>query len=263
MNTQKYDKLKNLLQLWPAGTVATQDWLTQIGISRFLLRQYTKSGWVRSVGAGAVIRSQEKISFNACLYALQNQLKLSVHLGGLTALVMHGRGHYIKGDVAYDLFASAQTRLPKWFLDLDNEFKQSIKIYKTNFLPATEYLQKHEINDGIEIFISSLERAIFEVVYLTPEVSTFEETNYIFENLGQLRPTIIQKLLECCKSKKVKRLFLTFATLHNHAWLKELSLEKVDIGRGILSLSKGGVYYKPYKIVIPKNLVENEEQTLF
>ena len=94
-------------------------------------------------------------------------------------------------------------------------------------------------------------------------MSTFEETNYIFENLGQLRPTIIQKLLECCKSKKVKRLFLTFATLHNHAWLKELSLEKVDIGRGILSLSKGGVYYKPYKIVIPKNLVENEEQTLF
>ncbi len=261
MRAQRYDKLKNLLQLWPVGTVATQDWLTKIGVSRFLLRQYIKSGWVRSIGAGAVIRSQETLSFNSCLYALQNQLELPVHLGGLTSLAMHGRGHYIKGDVRYDLFTPSQTRLPKWFLD--SEFKQQTNVYKTNFLPATEYMQKHAINDSAEISISNLERAIFEVVYLTPQMCTFEETNYIFENLGQLRPDVIQKLLELCKSKKVTRLFLTYATLHNHAWLKELSLEKVDIGRGVLSLSKGGVYYRPYKIVIPKQLVENEEHPLF
>ena len=59
------------------------------------------------------------------------------------------------------------------------------------------------------------------------------------------------------------RLFLTYANLHNHAWLKELLLEKVDIGKGILSLSKGGVYYSPYKIIIPQYLVDNEQQSLF
>lgn len=58
MNTPKYNKLKNLLQLWPVGTIAIQNWFTKVGISRFLLRQYVKSGWVKSVGSGAVIRSQ-------------------------------------------------------------------------------------------------------------------------------------------------------------------------------------------------------------
>jgi hypothetical protein len=57
-------------------------------------------------------------------------------------------------------------------------------------------------------------------------------------------------LLEKCNSVKVKRLFLYFAELSNHSWFKRLDLSKIDLGKGVREVTKGGKYNQKYNIII-------------
>jgi hypothetical protein len=101
------------------------------------------------------------------------------------------------------------------------------------------------------ISISSAERAIMEMLYLVPQKQTLNESSLIMENLVSLRPKIVQALLEDCNSIKVKRLFMLLAEKHGHQWAKKLDPLRFNLGTGKIAITKGGVYNKKYKIVIP------------
>jgi hypothetical protein len=64
----------------------------------------------------------------------------------------------------------------------------------------------------------------------------------------------LQKLLEDCKSVKVKRLFFFFADRHNHAWLKRLDRSRIDLGKGKRMLVRGGKLDPTYEITVPEDL---------
>jgi hypothetical protein len=74
------------------------------------------------------------------------------------------------------------------------------------------------------------------------------------EGLNNLRPKHVQKLLEQCKSVKVKRLFLYLAKKSGHAWFSYLNLKAIDLGSGKRSIVKNGVYDSTYRITIQKAL---------
>jgi hypothetical protein len=107
--------------------------------------------------------------------------------------------------------------------------------------------------------VSSPARAIIECLYLAPEKFDIVECYEIMENLNDLRPAIVQELLEACTSIKVKRLFLFMAEKLNHSWYKHLKLSKFDLGKGKRSLVKDGVYISKYQITVPKKLISNEQ----
>ncbi|MEX2371969.1 MAG: type IV toxin-antitoxin system AbiEi family antitoxin domain-containing protein, partial [Bacteroidales bacterium] len=71
-----------------------------------------------------------------------------------------------------------------------------------------------------------------------------------------LRPKILQELLENCNSIKVIRLFLYMASKANHQWLDFVDQSRIDLGTGDRVIVKGGVYIKKYKISLPKELTE-------
>ena len=98
-----------------------------------------------------------------------------------------------------------------------------------------------------------------ECLYLAPENFDLLECYELMENLNDLRPSLVQELLEACTSIKVKRLFLFMAERHNHSWFKHINLSKIDIGKGKRSLVKGGVYQSKYQITIPRTLANNEQ----
>lgn len=85
-----------------------------------------------------------------------------------------------------------------------------------------------------------------------PKQEGFDEANYIMEGLPSLRPTVLQTLLEACKSVKVKRLFLYMAEHHNYAWFKRLETSSMDLGSGKREIIKGGKLDKKYMIVVPE-----------
>jgi len=256
--------LKNLMAAWPPHTIATVAWLEKQGISRFLKRQYIKSGWIKSLGYGAVVRSHEQAGWPGALWALQTQAELPIHIGGKSAIALLGRSHYLHfGKERLTLFTPRGTHPPRWFRE--GAWSVNLEIIKTNFLDPALGLLAHSV-EGVEVRVSSLERAILELLYLVPRRASWGEIRLIFENLTTLQPHVAQGLLMRCRNYRVTRLFLYLAETHQHPWFRMLDLKLIPQGSGVLQLSKGGLYVPKYRMTIPKefnNKGDDDERSLF
>lgn len=91
MNTGNQTKINLLLQSQPQGVVFTSSWMVKNGYSLDLQRQYKKSNWFKSIGAGAMVRTGDQLTIEGAVYSLQKQLGLRVHIGGKSALGIHGK----------------------------------------------------------------------------------------------------------------------------------------------------------------------------
>jgi len=251
--TTNYDKkLMNLLSNHVPGTVLLASWLEKNGISRDLQQYYLKSGWLESYGTGAFKRPNENVRWTGALNSLQRQTQVTVHVGGLTSISLQGLSHYVRMEKEpLYLFSPQYVKLPKWFLT--QEWSNQIVHVKTKFLPANSALFEYSL-DGLKLQISSSERAILECLYLAPDRFDMVECYQILEGLANLRPKILQELLENCNSIKVKRLFLFMASKANHQWLDFVDQSRIELGTGDRVIVKGGVYISKYKISIPKEL---------
>lgn len=259
MTSDSGSKINQLLKTWPIGTVAVSRWLKGQGVSQQLANKYEKTSWLRRIGQGAFIRDGDNVEWLGGLYALEEQLKLPVHAGAKTALELLGYSHFLrmgKGGSRW-LFGNPGTKLPAWF----KSYSWEVEIhYLTPNLFSKPDLGLTKKNMGtFSIHLSSPERAIMEALYLVPDQQSFEEASLLMEGLRTLRPELVQKLLEGCRSFKVKRLFMLLAEKGNHPWLKRLQLNKVDFGKGKRGLVKGGILDKKYQITIPKNYYPETE----
>jgi hypothetical protein len=149
------------------------------------------------------------------------------------------------------LFAPHNIRLPAWFKKHD--WKTPVALHQTSMLPLELGFTIHE-ERTFAIEVSSPERSIMECLYLAPERMDLVECYQIMEGLVNLRPGLVQELLERCRSVKVKRLFLFMAEKAGHQWAKFLERGKLDLGKGDRSIVKGGTYVAIYGISIPKEL---------
>ncbi len=93
-----------------------------------------------------------------------------------------------------------------------------------------------------------------ECLYLAPKSQPLLEVYELMEGLNNLRPTLVQQLLEQCTSIKVKRLFLFMADKAGHDWFDYLDMSKIDQGSGKRSIVESGIYNPKYKITVPKEL---------
>ena len=227
-------------------------WLKEQGYSFELQKRYRKSRWLEAIGTGALKRVNDKVSYEGAIYALQKQSKLSIHPAGKTALALSGLGHFIEFTSSnVVLFGSKNENLPTWFKNYD--WRTTINYHKTTFLPAEKFLQEKEFNN-FSIKISNAPRGIMECLYLVPDEQDLMECFHFMENMNNVRPGVVQDLLENCKSIKVKRLFLYLAEKVNHDWFKKLEIEKIDLGNGKRSIVRNGVYISKYKITVPSVL---------
>jgi len=252
MSTHSEKKLKNMLTLHQQGTVALAAWLEQQGISRDLQKRYRRSGWLESLGRGAFKRPDDEVHWQGALYALQMQAKLPFHVGAVTALTLQGLSHYLRlGAETVFLFSPQKINLPAWFRSYD--WHVNVQHIRTSLLPAYLGLVDHK-EKSFTLRIASPERAIIECLHLAPDSLDLVECYQILEGLGNLRPKLLQSLLEACTSIQVKRLFLYMAEKANHQWVPFLDESKINLGNGDRSLAKGGVYIPRHRITVPKAL---------
>lgn len=252
MDLEVERKINKFLKQWQRGTVGLTSWLTSNGYSSQLLNRYKKSNWIEAIGSGAMKLSGDSISVEGALYALQKQAGSSIHFGGKTALVMLGKSHYL--ELAHKrvmLFGGATEALPSWFTKYDWDVE--VNYFSSSFLPSDFGMVEKEFKN-FSIDISGAARAIMECMYLVPKQQDFIECYELMEGLNNLRPNVVQQLLEKCSSVKVKRLFLYMAEKAKHPWLEYLDLENIDLGKGNRSLTQNGVYVSKYKITVPKEL---------
>ena len=239
--------LKYLIEKTPHNVVLTSKWLQQIGFSRQLLLRYKNSNWLKKLTNGAFVKIGDDQNLNGAIYALQEQLRLSVHIGGLTALnEQYGIVHNIPFSRNQQLYGYRGEKFPKWFNTL---YKDDIELNLTTFLPKDLGLVEQNHGD-FKTKVSSLERSVLEMLYLVPEKITLNEAYQLVESLTTVKPKEFQKLLEECTSVKVKRLFLYMVETTGHSWFKRLDIEKINLGKGVREITKGGKHNKKYNIII-------------
>ncbi|MDD3021625.1 MAG: type IV toxin-antitoxin system AbiEi family antitoxin [Alphaproteobacteria bacterium] len=252
MSTINRTKINKLLSSQPQGAVMLSSWLTEQGYNPDLQKRYRKSGWLESIGTGAMIRMGDNVGYEGAVHALQKQLGSTIHIGGKTALSLLGKAHYLEFATAkVTLFGGAEEKLPSWF----KQYNWNIKVdyYGSSFLPSDIGMTELEFK-SFTVKISGAARAMMECLYLAPEKQQLLECYEMMEGLNNLRPNLVQQLLEACQSVKVKRLFLYMAEKSGHDWFKYLNLEKINMGSGKRSIVKNGVYVSKYQIIISKEL---------
>ncbi|MEQ8421587.1 type IV toxin-antitoxin system AbiEi family antitoxin domain-containing protein [Maribacter arcticus] len=256
MSLKKEQKINSLLKSKPSSIVYLTAWLTQRGFSNQLLDKYKKSNWFTSIGTGAMIRSGDKVGYEGAIYALQVQAGMYIHPAGKTALSILGKSHYLElSPNKVTLFGGQQEKLPTWCIQHDWGVK--LDYHSSSFLPSNIGLVEVELKT-FSIKVSSAARAMLECLFLAPEHQELVECYQLMEGLNNLRPNLVQDLLENSTSIKVNRLFMYLAEKANHSWVKHLNMDKINLGSGKRSIVKNGVYDPKYKITVPVELANGE-----
>ncbi|WP_462326099.1 type IV toxin-antitoxin system AbiEi family antitoxin domain-containing protein [Desulfoplanes sp.] len=255
MKTLRGEKINQLMQTWPSGTVKSSRELAALGISPSLVQSYIKQGWLVSLGRGVYAKSHDKPNWLGGLHCLQ-QHKTSgcILAGGRTSLELQGYTHYVPThDREIFLFAPSPKKLPAWFANY--EWGQPIIFTSTALFPE-DLEQSLVIYDAgtFTLHISSPERAALELLYHVPQKVRFQEAGHIVSNLATLRPVILQTLLEQCNSIKAKRLFLYLAKASGFHWFNHLNLATINLGSGKRVIVKNGILDKEFGITVPGDL---------
>lgn len=247
-------RVNQLVQSWPRGSVFVAAGLRKQGFNSNLLNWYKSSQWLDSVGRGAYKLYGDKVDWYGGLYALQQQLGLTIHVGGKTALFLKGYAHFLTEEPAQIfLFGKRAERLPAWFKQYP--WNVNLEYQATDFLSGvgSDSLSRYEHREFF-VLASAPERAAFEMLFQVPRRQTFSEALLIMENLTTLRPQLVLKLLQHCHSVQVNRLFMYMAEKHEHPWVEELNLSNVKLGKGKRVIVKGGVLDRKYQITVPREV---------
>ncbi len=257
----KDTKIKQLVAAWPDGTVLTTRSLLQRGFSRSLIQKYHRSGWIKLLHKGAFFRPSERYrrpTLQGALFGLlKDEEKLSIHVGGLSALEHFGSAHFIQSGKRPTvwMFANPREKLPAWFQAVDWGVK--ISFHPKALFSTQEGIDTTEWN-GFEVRMSSRERAALELLSLIPAAHSLDHAGLVIEKLHTLRPNLLQHLLEDCLSIKAKRLLIAIADSAKLSWLKRIKLDRVDLGTGPISLKKGAKLHPEYLISLPESVLETD-----
>jgi Transcriptional regulator, AbiEi antitoxin, Type IV TA system/Transcriptional regulator, AbiEi antitoxin N-terminal domain len=274
MTKQRIRKLNWLQRHLPEGLIADARWLTRQGYSTSLRSQYVAAGWLEQPARGVYRRPRGSLSWQQVVISLQALLEYPLLVGGRTALELQGYAHYLTQDLK-EVHLYGPKAPPQWLhkLQLGVRFlsHNDRKLFKaepfTKGLPRLD-APKDRNNQAAHgnwtvqpwgqwnwpLALSTPERAVLELLDELPKRESFHQADMLMQSLSNLSPRRLQKLLADCRSIKVKRLFFFFADRHQHAWLKRLDKDAIDLGEGKRMLVKGGKLNKPYQITVPENL---------
>lgn len=261
-STSRYKKVKDLYKDWPKNAIMTSLSLKKHGFSDQLIQRYCASGWLTRIGVGGFIRHSEEPSWEGALYAIQSELKKPIHVGGLSALQIHGLAHYLELSSQKETYlyntTEAKHKLPGWFQYFNQ--KQSFHYVQYHLFSDEIGLKTHYI-DGSDIVISEPERAILEALYCVPKQLSVEHASQLVENLQTIRPELMQELLCSCQHILVKRLFLCLAELNQLPVVKHLDKSRIHLGSGERTIAPGGKYFPKYKLTIPYKGTDQLEES--
>ena len=272
MNGENPQKIKSLLTAVPQGALVDSKWMRRHEVADSLCYDYVQRGWLKRLAHGLFLRPSseqvgegEPIDWQVVLASMHQIMKMNFHVGGDTALRLHGLGHYVPmgGKERVSLFSD---KLPGWLSRVETNARfdsHSLKLFDDDGL-GVKPLSHEGASFGLPVSfpLSSPERAVLEALDELPDGTDFEHTDLIFQNLTNLRPQLLMKLLLSCRKVKVLRLFFVFAHRHEHAWLKHLDESRLDFGKGDRQLVKGGKVHPRYRITVPPDFLLSSKLAL-
>lgn len=280
MTEQRQSHLNRLEKDLPEGLLVDAAWLEQRGIASNLRAYYVKSGWLEQPARGIYRRPRGALSWQQVVISLQTLLlRVPLIVGGRTALELQGLAHYLAQE-AKTIHLYGPDKPPGWLSKLS--LPQSFKYHNSKTLfrndPITFGLgnlawdiksdkgrDPNVLQGGSlatigwgqwdwPLTLSRPERAYLEMLDELPGHESFHQADMFMQGAANFSPRRLQELLADCASVKVKRLFFFFADRHQHAWLKRLNKDAIDLGKGKRMLVRGGRLDPVYHITVPEDL---------
>src|SRR5690606_35634154 len=177
-----------LHQVAPEGLIVTRRHLLAAGLTGAALDRYVKSGWLKLVGRGAYLRGPDKalerpMRWQQLVISLQ-RAGLPLHLGGPSALAMHG---YDAGDTRIGVELYGKAKLPAWLLQV--RLKEALRIHRFELLPPKVRAGVVPVQWGPwdwSMWISTPERALLESVALLPDATSFTAMDALFRSAAHV-----------------------------------------------------------------------------
>lgn len=238
-------------------------WLKARGFNRPRVDYALRAGKLEAVAHGVYRRPGPPLKWEHVVYSL-NEMGCPVHVGGRSALELQGMAHYLPlgGTQRLDLYGTAKA--PGWVYDFSAPY--TFVVHSRRFFKKLPEAALHNRPFGSwdwPIPFSTPELALLELLAGVREETDFSMADIFFESAVNLRPELLDDLLESCAQVKAKRLFLWFSDRHGHAWRQRLETGDIELGRGKRMLVKGGAYEAVYQITVPKGMAGGSEQSLY
>ena len=237
--------------------------MEQHGYSTSLRSQYVSAGWLVQPARGIYKRPLGDLTWQKVIVSLQTLLAREITAGGRTALELQGFSHYLKATGPLDIHLYGNGSPPGWLFKLP--LSETFKFHHSQVLFNGSIADTGGANSsGLKqvsgpsdwsLTVSTPERALLELLNEIPHHESFHQADMLIEGLTTLSPRRLSMLLAACRSIKVKRLFFWFAERHQHAWLKQLDRDAINLGSGKRVLVRGGRLDPRYLITIPRDLV--------
>ena len=247
-------KLNQILSKWQPGDVHTLSWLSKHGVEQRTAYQYAQSNSLQKIGSGVFCRQGDNLHWAGAVRAIQEELGLQIHVGGQTALYLHGSAHQLSLGGNIILITYTKQALPKWVQG--NDWNTKIQLKRSSLFKVGLTYDKAEVN-GIKVSLAPRELAILEYTNNQDLSRSFESLSNQMQGLRTLRSRTLQELLEACCSVKVKRVFLYLSEQLSLPFFKKLDLDRIDLGSGKRVLAKNGKFNSKYLITVPKDSEDN------
>jgi hypothetical protein len=244
------------------GLLVDRKWLKERGFDRPAVDYYVRSGKIEAVTHGVYRKPGPPLKWQNVVYSL-SELGYYLHVGHKSALSYHGYSHYLALGGNSGICLYCEPHLPKWVKTL-NTSHEFIDMPRNPFKGSETGIEKVSFGTwDWPILYSTPERAFFELI---SSVTTSEEIKTIglmMEGAVNLRPALLQRLLEECRQVKAKRLFLWIGREQNHGWYAHLDQRRIDIGKGKRQIVKGGILDMEYLITVPRSNGDEQTEPVF
>ncbi len=206
----RHNLIKRLQADLPRGAPFDLTTLAAHGVSPTLAAAYAKNGWLVRLAQGVYAFPNDNFSVYGALQFLQQHVP-GLHVGGKSALAMHGVRHNLGSRDTLVLWGDVRHTLPSWFTARfpARYVYASLFDWPDNTLPAKTLGTPPGQPEGL--CVSVAERAVLEMLYDAGTRQSLEETRNLFDGLRSPRKELLGQLLACCTSVKTVRLFLTWA----------------------------------------------------
>lgn len=219
MGNTEHSLIKRVQTELPRGAPFDLAALERLGVSAKLAAYYAQSGWLVRLGQGVYAFPGDPLDAHGAIKLLQRRVA-GMHVAGKSALALQGVRHNLAARERLVLWGDDRFTLPKWFTSRFAARYVSARLFEW----PDEGLRKRSLTTppgaSAGLRVSAPERAALEMLYDVGTHQSLEEARNVFESLRNPRKDMLVRLLACCTSVKVVRLFLT--------WARETRLVDVD-----------------------------------
>ncbi|WP_320122189.1 type IV toxin-antitoxin system AbiEi family antitoxin domain-containing protein [uncultured Sphaerochaeta sp.] len=246
----------------PEGLLVDRAWLKSRGIENTTVDYYLRSGKLEAVVHGIYRKPGPPLKWQNVVYSL-NLLGYDVHVGHMTALTYHGYAHFLMLGKLPSIRLLSPQRLPTWVEKVGTI--PGFSMMKAGPFPDVK-VGMTEVPFGTwdwPICYSSPERAFIELTSTIDSQEQILQASLMMDGAVDLRPTLLQELLESSTSIKAKRLFLWLARTAGHTWYQYIDVSKIDLGVGKRQIVPGGKLDAEFLITVPKEAQDGQQEPIF